>query len=264
MARRNQRYHRRRRGNFALLLRVLGFVLATAAIVAGLTVFFRVETVMVTGNEKYSEEQVLAAAGIENGENLILLNKFAVAQRIFEQLPYAEETVISRKLPDTIVIEVRECRAAASVKAVGGGTWLISARGTVLEKTRWTPSGSPPGAGTATPTDIAVVTGVYAADPQPSKPLFLGEEDANKCAGLLQLMQTAQQHAMLSDISAIDLSRGTEIVFTYLDRFTVHLPWTADFDYKLNSLAIVADRLEINETGTIDLMTDGKVSFIPE
>ena len=42
------------------------------------------------------------------------------------------------------------------------------------------------------------------------------------------------------------------------------LPWNADISYKLESLATVADYLELNETGTINLMTDGKASFIPE
>ena len=34
-------------------------------------------------------------------------------------------------------------------------------------------------------------------------------------------------------------------------------------DYKLQSIAAVVERLEENETGTINLMTDGKASFVP-
>ena len=39
--------------------------------------------------------------------------------------------------------------------------------------------------------------------------------------------------------------------------------WDADFDYKLDYLAAVVDKLEDNEKGTIDMTQEGKASFIP-
>ena len=65
-------------------------------------------------------------------------------------------------------------------------------------------------------------------------------------------------------IGSIDLGDGTAITLTYLDRFTVKMPWDADLAYKLENVRTVVDVLEANETGTIDLMTDGKASFIPD
>ena len=41
------------------------------------------------------------------------------------------------------------------------------------------------------------------------------------------------------------------------------MPWDADLGYKLENVRRVVDELEANETGVIDLMTDGKASFIP-
>ncbi|MFQ6976521.1 MAG: hypothetical protein ACLRSD_05650 [Oscillibacter sp.] len=38
-------------------------------------------------------------------------------------------------------------------------------------------------------------------------------------------------------IGEIDLSDGTAITFTYLDRFTVKMPWDADIAYKLAECA---------------------------
>ena len=36
-----------------------------------------------------------------------------------------------------------------------------------------------------------------------------------------------------------------------------------DFDYKLDYLMAVVERLEVNETGAIDMTQKGKASFIP-
>ena len=65
-------------------------------------------------------------------------------------------------------------------------------------------------------------------------------------------------------IGEIDLSDGTAITFTYLDRFTVKMPWDAAIAYKLGNVRTVVEQLEANQTGTINLMNDGRADFIPE
>lgn len=44
-----------------------------------------------SGNARYTSEEVVAASGIEIEDNLFLLNKYSAAQAIFEKLPYVEE-----------------------------------------------------------------------------------------------------------------------------------------------------------------------------
>ncbi|MFQ6976522.1 MAG: FtsQ-type POTRA domain-containing protein [Oscillibacter sp.] len=50
---------------------------------------------MVEGNERYTEEQIIEAAGVQKEQNLVLLNKYKVKQSIFDTLPYVE-TVVSQ------------------------------------------------------------------------------------------------------------------------------------------------------------------------
>ena len=116
MARNRSTNRRRRRGRFSFLTKLLCILLIAGAVVAALTVFFKVQSITVSGNARYtSEEAAVAASGIEIEDNLFLLNKYSAAQAIFEKLPYVEEATINRALPDTIVITVRECAAAAGV-----------------------------------------------------------------------------------------------------------------------------------------------------
>lgn len=111
MARRRHSNRRRRRGNFGFLYKLLSVLVICAAVVMALTLFFRVDTIEVTGTERYTEKDVIEASGIQLGDNLFLLNKYEAARSIAEQLPYIdiEDIRIRRELPDTLLIDVAEC-----------------------------------------------------------------------------------------------------------------------------------------------------------
>ena len=65
-------------------------------------------------------------------------------------------------------------------------------------------------------------------------------------------------------MQTIDLSDTASVVMGYLDRFDVTFRWDADFDYKLDYLLAVVEKLEANEKGVINMMQEGKARFIPE
>lgn len=251
MARNRSRNRRRRRGRFSFLFRYIAFFVTVAAMVTALALFFRMDHITVSGNRRYTEEEVVAASGLQTGRNLYLLNKFAVKEKIFAQLPYVEEVAINRKLPDTLLIELRECAAAAAVQS-GTELWLISDQGKLLEQAEQAPARCP------------VVTGGELADPAPGRQLDMGGEAAYRAGVVLNIIRAAESRGVLENIGEIRISDDTAVVFRYLGRFEVHFPWTADVNYKLESLNAVVDYLEDNESGRIDLMTEGKASFIPE
>ena len=89
------------------------------ALTMGATVFFQVETVAVTGNSRYSQEEIIKATGIQTGDNLFRMNKYQIAHQVLQGLPYVEELTIRRALPSTIVITVKEWDAVARVEAPG-------------------------------------------------------------------------------------------------------------------------------------------------
>lgn len=243
--------HRRRRGRFSFLLKLLCFALIIAAVIGAVTLFFKTEKIIVEGNQRYTEQEIIEAAGLQLGSNLYLMNKYDHAQAIFRNLPYVESASINRKLPDTLLVEVKECSAAASVPAEGGA-WLMSMSGKLLEKTSAVPEG------------CAKVTGCTLTAPEVSGEAAFDTDSAYKMTALQSLLRAAEEKRMRANIETVDLGDDTCLQFTYAGRFTVKLPWTADLSYKLESLATVADYLEANEKGAINLMTDGKASFTPE
>ena len=135
MARRRHSNRRRRRGNFGFLYKLLSVLVICAAVVMALTLFFRVDTIEVTGTERYTEKDVIEASGIQLGDNLFLLNKYEAARSIAEQLPYIdiEDIRIRRELPDTLLIDVAECGTPLAV-IQDGSAWLLSPKGKIVEQ----------------------------------------------------------------------------------------------------------------------------------
>ena len=107
-ARRNRNTRRRNRGRFGGLYKLLSILLIFAAILLGCLVFFRVDRIEVTGASRYSEAEIIQVAGVNQGDNLYGLNKTRIVNQLLTQLPYIDEISISRRLPDTLVINVRE------------------------------------------------------------------------------------------------------------------------------------------------------------
>lgn len=128
-----RRNRRRRRGRASFPLRLLCLAVVIAAFLGALTMFFRIDMIVVEGNERYTEEQIIEAAGVQKEQNLVLLNKYKVKQSIFDTLPYVETVVINRKYPDALILTVTECTASAALTGENG-TWLMSDEGKILER----------------------------------------------------------------------------------------------------------------------------------
>ena len=176
MARRSRRNRRRSRGRFAFLYRLLCFVLICAAIVGALVLFFKVDTISVSGNDRYSRETILAASGVSEGDNLFLLNKYDAAAKITEALPYVESVRLSRKLPGTLRIDIVECSDPAGIQQ-DGHCWLISPEGKLVDSPAEAPNGCP------------MVVGLSLTDPQVGSLAAVPEEQSGDLARLLELLR---------------------------------------------------------------------------
>ena len=250
MARRRSYHRKRRQGRFSFLYKILIFVAICGAIAVALALFFKVDTITVTGNSRYTANQIIEASGIETGDNMFFLNKYHASERITAALPYVETVRSSRQLPDTLVVTVTECTAPAAVSQ-DGKLWLLSGDGKIVD------------AKTGDGKQYAVVEGLTLLEPQVGADLQVPEEQQPSARLLLTLLGLLRDKNMLGDVQTIDLSDTASVVMRYLDRFDVTFRWDADFDYKLDYLLAVVERLEVNEKGAIDMTQEGKASFIP-
>jgi len=283
MARRSSRSRKRRRsrGRLGPLFKLLCLLTLVVALTAGATVFFRVEQVVVTGNSRYTQEEIVEVTGIEKGDNLYGWNKFAIAQRLRQTLPYIGEVTIRRALPSTILITVVEWDAVARIEPPSAQE-LLALQGELEEETpaqkdagEDTSSGDTSGdtSGEATEsggvTDVSAVaqqpwlisvkgklleqasgdgsaisvTGLAALVPQSGTALAVPQSQQVKLDALLSLLGEMEQAGMLQDFSSIALG-STQMELRYLDRFTVKMEMNADFAYELQVISTVREDLE--------------------
>lgn len=250
---------RRRRGSFSFLYKLLSMLVICGVIIAALTLFFRVDTVIVQGQQRYTEEQVRDASGVQAGDNLYLLNKNAVAQGIVNSLPYIESIRINRKLPDTLLIELTEFGQPVAL-AQEGKTWIISVSGNVEATGKIVDCQEEKAA-----EDYGVISGCQLLSPTVGSRMVMATEYSTQQESLLALLTALKNADMLAELDAIRLDELDYLSMDYMERFTVRLPYGADYPYKLRFLqSVIADeKIQDNMTGTFDMRSDdGRVNFI--
>ena len=252
MAKRRRYNHKRRRGSFSFLYKLLAFVLICTAIALALTLFFRIRTIQVSGNDRYTREEIIAAAEVKEGDNLFLMNKYNAAERIRKALPYIETVQFRRMLPDGLSIVVTECADPAAV-VQDGKAYLLCDTGNIVDEMASSAARGRMQVKGLTLTGPAVGTQAQAAEGQE---LTLER--------LLELMKALDSRGMTGNVSQLDMSDASQLTLRYLDRFDVYFPWDADYGYKLDYLLAVVEKLEVNEKGIINMMQEGKARFIPE
>ena len=245
MARKKQK-SRRGRSRLGKVIQFLFVVALLGAMTVGATVFFQVEQVEVSGNARYTQEEIVACTGIKPGDNLFRMNKFAIQDHVKEEMPYIEDILIRRRLPSTITVAVTEWDAVAQIlpnenwvapEVEEGETapvatevsWLISVGGKLLEQ--------------APAEDARMkITGLTALDARDGIQISVPEEESGRLLSVVALMDELERREMLADVSVMRVG-STSIVLEYLGRYDVKLPLEGDFSYKLESLlAAVADQ----------------------
>lgn len=254
MARGRNYNHRRRRGSFGFLYKLLSMLVICGAIIAALTLFFKVDSVSISGQERYSAEKIRDASGVVSGDNLILLDKYEIVNQIIKELPYIENIRITRKLPSTLVIEVEEC-GEPLVIAQGGSAWLFSTKGKIVEHVseevaeRYLP-----------------VSGCELLAPAVGTRIAFAVEQEERLESLLALIAVLEETGMLEQTDAIRLDDPESLYMDYAGRFTVKLPYGADYAYKMKALraALADDKIQDNMTGTFDMQLDESRIFFQQ
>ena len=255
MARRKHSKRRRGRGSFGFLYKLLSVLLICSAIIVAMTLFFRVGDIVVTGQKRYTAEEIQAASGVELGSNLYLLNKYDIVRAITKELPYIEDIRVNRKLPDTLLIEVRESgRPFALVQ--DGSAWLISGSGKIVEQLPESEAGQ-----------YGLISGCQLLAPSVGTQMALATEYASQQSSLLDLIAALDAAGLTENVDGIRLDDLSYLKMDYIGRFTVRIAYGADYEWELRKLTLTLEdeKIQSNMTGTLDLrLESGRVYLIPD
>ena len=242
----------RRKKKRGSLFAPISVLLVGVAIIFGMGVFFRVQTIEVRGSVSYTDEEIIEASGIDIGDNLFFINRFSASSRIFSKLPFVEEASIERVLPNKLIITVDESFAMAYVNWEGQ-YWMMTGNCKLL------------GSGTFSEvTSLIHVLNVTPLSPQAGEIMEVEANESLKLSYLQTLLHAMQQLDMAGDVSSVDMDNPANPTFRYLNRFTVKMGPNDNTDYKLRMLLSALEQIDPNVTGTIDLSEGMAVHVSPD
>lgn len=242
-----QRAPRRRSSVNDLLM----FLIVIVAVIFVMSIFFRVSDIRVEGNEHYTDEEIINASGIEDGDNLFFFDKFAAVSRAYTKLPYLEVVTVDRQLPNRVTINVEECKALAYI-SVGDEEWTIDHSCKILGK--------------ANEEELGGLIPIYGIDPGT---LMIGErletrdKDEALVDSLAEILYQIEARGMASGSRRLDFSNPYAIRYVYTEKYTVILGGGSNIERKFSMLQSVIGQLKEGDIGTIDLSDINTAHFIP-
>ena len=250
------------------LLRLLTVAAVVLALFLGMSIFFKVETVMVSGAEKYTPWEVRQASGIEEGENLLALNEAMIGGRIKTALPYVSRVRVGIKLPDTVNIEITEVDVTYAVESKNDGWWLITGEGKIMENilapdrmayTRilgvvletpvageqaiaWEPEPE-----TTAPADLTAPSETSAA---PTVPDYTQSE---RLRIALDIVQYLESNGVLGDADEVNVSDMGQLQIKFGEQYVILLGEPTRLGYKIQMMKNTIDQLGDHYSGTLDV-----------
>ena len=209
------RNQRRRRKNVRW---VLIPVFLVACLLAGyffaVSGFFAVNNIVIEGNTRVEDEEIINIAQIEKGMNIFAVNSNALEQFI-PILPRVKSAVLKRKLPCTVIITIEEREPVALIN-VGKATLEIDAEGRILDRYL-----------TIKDSSLPLVTGIDTTDQGLIPGCFITGEQIETA---LEILSSLPENA--DDIGEINVADTQFIKIYTISGTEIRIGDSRDFDEK--------------------------------
>ncbi len=241
------------RGKFCLRLATAAAVVL--AVVFGLSIFFKVDRIYVSGCDRYTPWEIREASGIREGENLMGVNKAQVGGNIISKLPHVGSVRVRINLPDTVIIEVSELQIEElyAFQDQDGFWWMVTASGRVVQA----------GAEAGCPQ----IQGVRISHPEVgaevrahatmSEGTGEGEapvenSNAQNLQAALDVARALESQRVSGKIRVVDVTDPANIEAWYGTQYQILLGDTSRLEYKVHAAALAAAQLTDYQSGTLD------------
>ena len=246
------------------LMKLLSVAAVVAAIVLCLSMFFRVEEVVVSGADKYTPWMIKEASGIADGDSLLSVNDARISGKIRLELPYVDEVRVGIKLPGTVYIEITELETTYAIEASDGSWWLITSDGRVVERIQSSAAAA-----------YTRIFGVQVSEPKEKQLVQAAEEavqtpdstegtdvvlptaaqitGAARLEAVITILTALEDNGVIGQIASIDVTNINDITMEYGQRLHVVLGTEDNLAYKVQYMALAIGQMEEYETGELDV-----------
>lgn len=259
-----------RSSSYSMYFGLVGLIAVLTFIILSVTVLFKIDTVIITGSSIYDYEEIIAASGIEGGDNLVRMLMNKREEDIEQQLVYIERAEMTRVFPSTVEIHITS--AEETINAVTeDNCYILSAEGKILNIM---PEPVP---------EIMTIYGVipgeenligrkFSCDDKNRTEIFYrlaefgkdredtSSEEETELENNLQ--QAVSQRGFNSRIRSFDMTDCFKISCNYDDRINIEFGAMSEFDYKMKlAYNIITAKIGPNTEGTLKMLSNG-ASFI--
>ncbi len=266
------------------VLRMATVVAVVLALLFGMSIFFKVKNVTVSGNAKYSAWDIHQAAGELEGQNLMTISKARISGSIISQLPYVKSVRVGIKLPDTVNIEITELDVTYAIADTNSNWWLMNDQGRVVDQTN-----------SITAKEYTQVLGITIEPPtvgsqaiakEPEAPTTPPAQEEDPAAGgvtmpevettppeetpaatvpidtisgaerlqsALVVLQQLGRNGFATNVDSVDVTNIVGMELWYDGRFQVNLGDTSRMDYKIDALRAAVGEMSEYATGKLDV-----------
>ncbi len=231
-------------------LRTVRYLLAAAAIVLAVNVFFEISDIQVEGNVIYSESEITEASGLRTGVSGLLPLRTIASRRIRSALPGVSDARVSLVVPDRMVITVKETSAVAALQTETG-ILLLSQDCQVVSGFRGDEG------------ELLQVRGIHPLETEVGQTLRVSEGESTKLSYLQEMLTLLSEEGMRQDVRELDFSNVSDLHFRYLDRFTVRMGKQERLEKKLDLLKRIVKNLGEGDRGTLDMSAPQKGHYFP-
>ncbi len=245
------------------LLHLATVAAAALALVLGMSIFFKVGQVNVSGTQKYTPWEIREASGLQNGDALLSLSEAKISAKIRAKLPYVGDVRVGIKLPDTVNIEIIELEVVYAVADKNSDWWLLDASGRVVDRTD-----------VAAAKDYTRILGVQIQDAVIGQQAVAAEQsptvDTQAATGVTvptlppipaaQLLEKAVQvltalegNGVMGTVDSVDVSDSETLTLWYEDRYLVTLGDASRLDYKIAAMKAAIKEMGAYQTGYLDV-----------
>ena len=242
----NSKRKRRRKKNVKLYFFLMILLVLGVGVLLSVTVLFNVSKVNIVGDDvNYSTENIIKAAGIKAGDNLVRLDAKAMRERLLASMIYVEDAKVSKKYPNTLEINLIRCVPFANVETQDG-VLLISKGGKILEK-RSEPDES-----------IITIKGFEPINFKPGE--IIKAKEGDKTEICLEIINAAEKYNE-EKLKEIDITDSYDIKINLGDRITFEMGNSNDIAYKMNLADTVLKDLDKDKKGTMVMVGTNQISF---
>lgn len=242
-----------------LFIQLVTVTAVVAALVLGLSVFFKVDQVLVSGAEVYSEYTIQEKSGIQIGDNLLTFSRPRAGALIKANLPYVDTVRFGIKLPGTVNIIIEEDDVVYAIKDQNEAWWLMNSDGRVVEQATGNKAANHTQVlGVTLESPIPDTTGV-ATEVVPTETIAGGElapvtvTNAQRLRVALEILQALENNDIVGSAASVDVTRLEDIILWYGTRYQVNLGDNSRIDYKIACMNDVILQMSDYQSGILDI-----------